>query len=99
MCAMRHEPVHEPGPGGQGPGSTAPRLGGEGWQKRKARLKERIREIANELLRTAAARALRRAPVLEAEENAFNQFVEGPLRYLLSRRFDTMPSSPAWSSR
>src|SRR5690606_6326162 len=36
------------------------RLGGEGWQKRKARLKERIREIANELLRTAAARALRK---------------------------------------
>jgi transcription-repair coupling factor (superfamily II helicase) len=52
------------------------RLGGEGWQKRKARLKERIREIANELLRTAAARALRKAPVLEPEESSFNQFVE-----------------------
>ena len=52
------------------------RLGGEGWQRRKARLKERIREIASELLRTAAARALRRAPVLEPDENAFNQFVE-----------------------
>jgi len=57
-------------------GAVLDRLGGEGWQKRKARLKERIREIANELLRTAAARALRRAPVLEAEESAFNQFVE-----------------------
>ncbi|MBT2133938.1 transcription-repair coupling factor [Croceibacterium sp. LX-88] len=57
-------------------GAVLDRLGGEGWQKRKARLKERIREIANELLRTAAARALRRAPVLEPEENAFNQFVE-----------------------
>ncbi len=52
------------------------RLGGEAWQKRRARLKERIREIANELLRTAAARALRKAPVLEPEENSFNQFVE-----------------------
>src|SRR5690606_37655660 len=52
------------------------RLGGEGWQKRKARLKERIREIANELLRTAAARALRKAPVLEPEESSFNQCVE-----------------------
>ena len=52
------------------------RLGGEAWQKRRARLKERIREIANELLRTAAARALRRAPVLEPEENAWHQFVE-----------------------
>src|SRR5690606_41788835 len=31
---------------------TLDRLGGEAWQKRRARLKERIREIANELLRT-----------------------------------------------
>jgi len=52
------------------------RLGGEAWQKRKARLKERIREIANELLRTAAKRALRKAPVLEPDESVFNQFVE-----------------------
>ncbi len=57
-------------------GAPLDRLGGEGWQRRKARLKERIRAIANELLRTAAARALRRAPVLEPEENSFNQFVE-----------------------
>lgn len=55
---------------------TLDRLGGEAWQKRRARLKERIREIANELLRTAAARALRKAPVLEPDESAFNQFVE-----------------------
>jgi transcription-repair coupling factor (superfamily II helicase) len=56
--------------------ATLDRLGGEAWQRRRARLKERIREIANELLRTAAARALRRAPVLEPEENAWHQFVE-----------------------
>src|SRR5690606_38501021 len=57
-------------------GAVLDRLGGEAWQKRRARLKERIREIANELLRTAAARALRKAPVLEPEEGVFNQFVE-----------------------
>jgi transcription-repair coupling factor (superfamily II helicase) len=57
-------------------GATLDRLGGEAWQRRKARLKERIREIANGLLRTAAARALRKAPVLEPDESAFNQFVE-----------------------
>ncbi|MEP3224485.1 MAG: transcription-repair coupling factor [Parasphingorhabdus sp.] len=34
------------------------RLGGEGWQRRKSKLKERIRAIAHELLKTAAARAL-----------------------------------------
>jgi transcription-repair coupling factor (superfamily II helicase) len=52
------------------------RLGGEAWQKRRARLKERIREIASELLRTAAARALRKAPVLAAEESSYHQFVD-----------------------
>ena len=53
------------------------RLGGEGWQRRKSRLKERIRAIAHELLKTAALRALRQAPVLLAEAASFDQFVEG----------------------
>jgi transcription-repair coupling factor (superfamily II helicase) len=52
------------------------RLGGEGWQKRKSRLKERIRAIAHELLKTAALRALRTAPVLAADEASFDQFVD-----------------------
>ena len=50
------------------------RLGGEAWQRRRARLKERIREIAHELMRTAAARALRTAPALVADESTFRQF-------------------------
>ncbi len=52
------------------------RLGGEAWQRRKSGLKERIREIAHELLRTAAARSLRKAPVLEPEKSSYDQFVE-----------------------
>ena len=52
------------------------RLGGEAWQKRRARLKERIREIAGELMKVAAQRALKKAPVLEAEDGPYNQFVE-----------------------
>ena len=52
------------------------RLGGEAWQKRRARLKERIREIAHELLRTAAARALRQAAVIDKDEASYNQFVD-----------------------
>ncbi|MCP5397637.1 MAG: transcription-repair coupling factor [Sphingomonadaceae bacterium] len=52
------------------------RLGGEAWQKRRAKLKERIRAIAGELMATAAARALRKAPVLEADKSGFDQFVE-----------------------
>ena len=57
-------------------GVALDKLGGEGWQKRKARLKERIREIAHELLRTAAQRALRQAPVLLPEQASYAQFAE-----------------------
>ncbi|MEC9067519.1 MAG: transcription-repair coupling factor [Pseudomonadota bacterium] len=52
------------------------RLGGEAWQKRRARLKERIREIAGELMQVAAQRALKKAPALEPEEASYNQFVD-----------------------
>ena len=50
------------------------RLGGGAWQAKKARLKERIREMADRLIRVAAERALRSAPVLEAEHHAWEAF-------------------------
>ena len=50
------------------------RLGGEAWQRRKARMKERIREIAGELIKTAAMRATRPGQIAEAD-SAFPQFV------------------------
>ena len=50
------------------------RLGGGAWQAKKAKLKERIREMADRLIRIAAERALRRAPVLEAEHHAWEAF-------------------------
>ncbi|MEM7073619.1 MAG: transcription-repair coupling factor [Pseudomonadota bacterium] len=50
------------------------RLGGGAWQAKKARLKERIREMADRLIRIAAERALRKAPVLEAEHHAWEAF-------------------------
>ncbi len=50
------------------------RLGGGAWQAKKARLKERIREVADRLIRVAAERALRRAPVLEPEHHAWEGF-------------------------
>ncbi|HET9629300.1 MAG TPA: transcription-repair coupling factor, partial [Novosphingobium sp.] len=52
------------------------RLGGEAWQKRRARLKERIREIAHELLKVAAARALKHAPALVPDEHSYGPFVD-----------------------
>jgi transcription-repair coupling factor (superfamily II helicase) len=45
--------------GSESDGVPLDRLGGEAWQRRKSRMKERIREIAGELIATAAARALR----------------------------------------
>ncbi|MEM7779952.1 MAG: transcription-repair coupling factor [Pseudomonadota bacterium] len=52
------------------------RLGGEAWQKRRAKLKERITAIAGELMKVAAERALKKAPIFAAEEASFNQFVD-----------------------
>jgi transcription-repair coupling factor (superfamily II helicase) len=50
------------------------RLGGVGWQTRKARLKKRVLEMAEELLRVAAARKLREAPRFAVPEGAFEEF-------------------------
>jgi len=53
--------------GSESDGVPLDRLGGEAWQRRKARMKERIREIANELIKTAAERALRAGTVAEPD--------------------------------
>jgi transcription-repair coupling factor (superfamily II helicase) len=47
--------------------ATLDRLGGEAWQRRKSRMKERIREIAGELIKTAAIRATRPGRIAEAD--------------------------------
>nr|WP_323778745.1 transcription-repair coupling factor [Amylibacter sp.] len=50
------------------------RLGGGAWQAKKAKLKERIREMADKLIRIAAERALRKAEVLEPPVDAWDKF-------------------------
>ncbi|WP_423207248.1 transcription-repair coupling factor [Paracoccus yeei] len=50
------------------------KLGGGAWQARKARLKERIKLIADKLMRVAAERLLRPAPVLEPEHHEIESF-------------------------
>jgi len=62
--------------GSESDGVALDRLGGEAWQRRKARMKERIREIAGELLATAALRALRPGKVLEPDSAGFPAFVD-----------------------
>jgi len=53
--------------GSESEGVALDRLGGEAWQRRKSRMKERIREIAGELIKIAAERALRPGPVAEPD--------------------------------
>ncbi|MCL5775527.1 transcription-repair coupling factor [Limibaculum sp. FT325] len=53
------------------------RLGGGAWQARKARMKERIREMAEKLIRVAAERALRTAERLEPEHGGYARFAAG----------------------
>ncbi len=50
------------------------RLGGHGWQARKARLKERIREMAGQLIAIAAKRSMRPAPVMTPPDGAYSEF-------------------------
>jgi transcription-repair coupling factor (superfamily II helicase) len=50
------------------------RLGGGAWQARKARMKKRIREIANELIKIAAERQLREAARLTFEQGPYDEF-------------------------
>ncbi len=50
------------------------KLGGGAWQAKKARLKERIRQIADKLMRIAAERHLRAAPILEAPHHEWEAF-------------------------
>ena len=53
------------------------RLGGGAWQARKARMKRRIREIANELIKIAAERQLREAPRLAVGHGLYDEFCAG----------------------
>jgi transcription-repair coupling factor (superfamily II helicase) len=50
------------------------KLGGVAWQSRKAKLKQRIRDMAEKLIKVAAMRELRTAPVLNPPEGTYDEF-------------------------
>jgi transcription-repair coupling factor (superfamily II helicase) len=50
------------------------KLGGGAWQAKKAKLKKRILEIANDLIKTAAARELKTGEILSPPDGAFDEF-------------------------
>ncbi|MDE2384243.1 MAG: transcription-repair coupling factor [Alphaproteobacteria bacterium] len=60
--------------GSETEGVQLDRLGGGAWQAKKAKLKQRIREIAGDLIKTAAARELKAGDVLPPAEGAFDEF-------------------------
>jgi transcription-repair coupling factor (superfamily II helicase) len=61
--------------GSESDGVSLDSLGGEAWQRRKARMKERIRAIAGELIKVAALRATR-AGVVAEPDSSYPQFVD-----------------------
>ncbi len=50
------------------------KLGGHGWQARKSKLKQRIRDMAEKLIKIAAERELKGAPVIEPESGTYEEF-------------------------
>ncbi|MGH7152324.1 MAG: DEAD/DEAH box helicase, partial [Acetobacteraceae bacterium] len=58
----------------EGQGVALDKLGGTAWQGRKARMKQRIRDMASELIRTAAARQLRDAETMTPPEGSWDEF-------------------------
>ncbi len=60
--------------GSDSPDTLLDKLGGAGWQSRKARAKARIREMADALIKIAAARELKRADKINPPAGAYDEF-------------------------
>ncbi len=60
--------------GAEDSGAQLDRLGGAGWQARKARVKARIKEIADKLLAVAAERELSDGEVIHTETGHYEEF-------------------------
>jgi transcription-repair coupling factor (superfamily II helicase) len=55
-------------------GAVLDRLGGVAWQSRKARLKQRIADMADRLIKIAAERAVRRGETMTPQEGLYEEF-------------------------
>ncbi len=51
------------------------RLGGKNWQNRKNKVRNKIKVAAEELLKIAAARRLKKSPIFKAEQHFYDEFV------------------------
>jgi transcription-repair coupling factor (superfamily II helicase) len=55
-------------------GAVLDRLGSAAWQARKARVKKRLKDMADELLKIAAERHLKEGELIQAPEGAYQEF-------------------------
>ena len=60
--------------GSAGEGAVLDRLGGVAWQSRKAKAKQRLKDMAGELIIIAAKRAMRTCEPTVIEEGPYNEF-------------------------
>ncbi len=60
--------------GSDDPSTALDRLGGGGWQGRKARMRERIRMLAEQLIAIAAKREMRGADALSPPDGIYEEF-------------------------
>ncbi len=60
--------------GGEGTEAQLDKLGGGAWQMRKAKLKKRLLDMAGALIRVAAERLTRHAPVLSTPDGLYDEF-------------------------
>lgn len=60
--------------GSETAGVALDKLGGASWQNRKSKMKQRIRDMAGALIRTAAERRLREAELFAPPEGAWDEF-------------------------
>ncbi|HLO78702.1 MAG TPA: CarD family transcriptional regulator, partial [Magnetospirillum sp.] len=60
--------------GSEDAGAQLDKLGGAAWQARKARLKKRIRDMADQLIAIAAQRQMRKAESLAPPEGLWDEF-------------------------
>ena len=59
---------------GEGEFQILDKLGGSAWQMRKAKAKEKIRQIANDLIKVAAERETQKGEVVEVASGAYEEF-------------------------
>jgi transcription-repair coupling factor (superfamily II helicase) len=55
-------------------GAALDRLGGLGWQQRKSRVKKRLKDMADALMKIAAEREIRKGEVIEISEGTYQEF-------------------------